>query len=101
LVSLDFFIVPTITFQLLFTFVILSHDRRRLVHFAVTVNPTAEWTARQLPQAFPWDHAPRYLLRDRDRAYGLEFSGHSRSPDCTPESLAEGLRFTLHLLGTL
>src|SRR3984893_18931392 len=48
LVSLDFFVVPTITFQLLFTFVILSHDRRRLVHFAVTANPTAEWTARQL-----------------------------------------------------
>jgi transposase InsO family protein len=74
LVSLDFFVVPTITFQLLFTFVILSHDRRRLVHFAVTANPTAEWTARQLLQAFPWDHAPRHLLRDRDRAYGLEFS---------------------------
>jgi hypothetical protein len=69
-----FFVVPTITFQLLFTFVILSHDRRRLVHFAVTANPTAEWTARQLLQAFPWDHAPRYVLRDRDRAYGLEFS---------------------------
>jgi hypothetical protein len=67
----------------------------RLVHFAVTANPTAEWTARQLLQAFPWDHAPRYLLRDRDRAYELEFSemaklhGHSRSPDCTPESLAK------------
>jgi transposase InsO family protein len=74
LVSIDFFVVPTITFQLLFTFVILSHDRRRLVHFAVTANPTAEWTARQLLQAFPWDHTPRYLLRDRDRAYGLEFS---------------------------
>jgi hypothetical protein len=74
LVSIDFFVVPTITFQLLFTFVILSHDRRRLVHFAVTANPTAEWTARQLLQAFPWDHAPRYLLRDGDRAYGLEFS---------------------------
>src|ERR1700730_15751180 len=74
LVSIDFFVVPTITFQLLFTFVILSHDRTRLVHFAVTANSTAEWTARQLLQAFPWDHAPRYLLRDRDRAYGLEFS---------------------------
>ena len=58
---------PTITFQLLFVFVILDHDRRRPIHFAVTSNPTAEWTARQLLQAFPWDHAPRYLLRDRDR----------------------------------
>jgi hypothetical protein len=74
LVSLDFFVVPTITFQLLFTFVILSHDGRRLVHFAVTANPTAEWIARQLLQAFPWDPTPRYLLPDRDRAYGLEFS---------------------------
>ena len=79
LVSIDFFVVPTITFQLLFTFVILSHDGRRLVHFAVTANPTAEWTARQLLQAFPWDHAPRYLLRDRDRAYGLEFSEMAKS----------------------
>src|SRR5712692_3183104 len=66
LVSLDFFVVPTITFQLLFAFVILSHDRRRPVHFAVTANPTAEWTARQLLQAFPWDNAPQYLLRDHD-----------------------------------
>ncbi len=74
LVSLDFFVVPTITFQLLFTLVILSHDRRRLVHFGVTANPTAAWTARQLLGAFPWDNAPRYLLRDRDSAYGLEFS---------------------------
>jgi hypothetical protein len=82
-VSIDFFVVPTITFQLLFTFVILSHDRRLLVHFAVTANPTAEWIARQLLQAFPWDHAPGYVLRDRDRAYGLEIQrdgemhGHS------------------------
>ena len=73
LVSADFFVVPTITFQLLFVFVILDHDRRRPLHFAVTSNPTAEWTARQLLQAFPWDHAPRYLLRDRDSIYGEKF----------------------------
>jgi transposase InsO family protein len=73
LVSADFFVVPTITFQLLFAFVILSHDRRRPVHFAVTANPTTEWTARQLLEAFPWDNAPRYLLRDRDGAYGQKF----------------------------
>ena len=79
LVSLDFFVVPTITFQLLFTLVILSHDRRRLVHFAVTANPTAAWTARQLLGAFPWDNAPRYLLRDRDSAYGREFSETAKS----------------------
>jgi transposase InsO family protein len=69
LVSADFFVVPTATFRLLFVFVILSHDRRRLVHFAVTSRPTAEWTARQLLQAFPWDEAPRFLLRDRDGTY--------------------------------
>jgi putative transposase len=69
----DFFVVPTITFRLLFVFVILSHDRRRPVHFAVTANPTAEWTARQLLEAFPWDTAPSYLLRDRDGIYGQKF----------------------------
>ena len=73
LVSADFFVVPTITFRLLFVFVIFSHDRRRPVHFAVTANPTAEWTARQLLEAFPWDSAPRYLLRDRDGIYGEKF----------------------------
>jgi putative transposase len=73
LVSADFFVVPTITFRLLFVLVILSHDRRRPIHFAVTANPTADWTARQLLEAFPWDSAPRYLLRDRDRCYGEKF----------------------------
>jgi transposase InsO family protein len=73
LVSADFFVVPTITYRLLFVFVILSHDRRRAIHFAVTTNPTAEWTARQLLEAFPWDTAPRYLLRDRDGVYGEKF----------------------------
>ena len=73
LVSADFFVVPTNTFRVLFVFVILSHGRRRPVHFAVTANPTAEWTARQLLEAFPWDTAPRYLLRDRDRIYEERF----------------------------
>jgi hypothetical protein len=73
LVSADFFMVPTATFRLLFVFVILAHDRRRPVHFAVTSHPTAEWTAQQLLQAFPWDTAPRFLLRDRDCNYGQVF----------------------------
>jgi len=73
IVSADFFLVPTATFRLLFVFVILSHDRRRPVHFAVTRHPTAEWTAQQLLQAFPWDTAPRFLLRDRDGNYGKIF----------------------------
>jgi putative transposase len=74
LASADFFVVPTATFRLLFVFVILSHDRRRLVHFAVTTNPTAEWVAHQLLDAFPSDSTPRYLLRDRDGSYGEKFS---------------------------
>jgi transposase InsO family protein len=79
LVSADFFVVPTIAFQLLFVFVILDQARRRPIHFAVTANPTAEWTARQLLEAFPWDNAPRYLLRDRDRVYGEKFCETAKS----------------------
>jgi putative transposase len=73
LVSSDFFVVPTVFFDLLFVFVILSHDRRRVVHFAITEHPTAEWAAQQLVEAFPWNSAPRYLLRDRDGSYGERF----------------------------
>jgi transposase InsO family protein len=73
MVSVDFFTVPTIRFQILYVFLVLAHDRRRIVHFAVTAHPTAEWTAQQLREAFPWDTAPRYLLRDRDRIFGREF----------------------------
>src|SRR5438445_5574307 len=67
LVSIDFFTVPTIRFQILYVFLVLAHDRRRILHFNVTAHPTAEWTAQQLRDAFPWDAAPRFLLRDRDR----------------------------------
>jgi putative transposase len=73
LVSCDFFTVPTVTCKVLFVFVILAHERRRIVHFNVTEHPTAQWTARQVVEAFPWDEAPRYLLRDRDAIYGDHF----------------------------
>src|SRR5258708_26377599 len=73
LVYVDFFTVPTIRFQVLYVFLVLAHDRRRIVHFNVTAHPTAEWTAQQLREAFPFEHIPRYLLRDRDRIYGGEF----------------------------
>ena len=73
LVSIDFFTVPTIRFQILYVFLVMAHDRRRILHFAVTRHPTAEWTAHQLRDAFPWDTAPRYLLRDRDRIFAQEF----------------------------
>lgn len=75
LVSIDFFTVPTVKFEILFVFLVLAHDRRRVVHFNVTRNPTARWTARQITEAFPWDTVPRYLLRDRDSTYGSEFRG--------------------------
>jgi transposase InsO family protein len=74
LVSVDFFTVPTLRFQVLYVFLVLAHDRRRILHFGVTAHPTAEWTAQQLREAFPWDIAPRYLLRDRDRIFGDAFS---------------------------
>jgi len=64
---------PTIRFEILYVFVVLAHERRQIVHFAVTAHPTAEWTAQQLREAFPWDSAPQYLLRDRDRIFGQEF----------------------------
>ena len=73
LVSVDFFVVPTATFRVLFVFLVLAHDRRRTLHFNVTDHPSAEWTAQQLVEAFPWDTAPRYLLRDRDSIYGEYF----------------------------
>jgi transposase InsO family protein len=73
MVSVDFFTVPTIRFQVLYVFLVLAHDRRRILHFGVTAHPTAEWTAQQLREAFPWDTAPRYLLRDRDGIFGPEF----------------------------
>ena len=73
MVSVDFFTVPTIRFKILYVFLVLAHERRRIVHFAVTAHPTAEWTAQQLREAFPWDSAPQYLLRDRDRIFGQEF----------------------------
>jgi len=73
LVALDFFVVPTATFGILFGLVILAHHRRRVVHFNVTAHPTAEWTARQVIQAFPEETAPRFLVRDRDRIYGERF----------------------------
>jgi putative transposase len=73
LVALDFFIVPTVTHKVLFVLLILAHHRRRVVHFHVTEHPTAPWTAHQVVDAFPWDEAPRYLLRDRDSIYGATF----------------------------
>jgi putative transposase len=75
----DFFVVPTVLFKVLFVFVVLAHERRRVVHINVTDAPTAQWTAQQLVEAFPWQTAPRYLLRDRDAVYGVAFSRRAQS----------------------
>jgi putative transposase len=68
-VASEFFVLPTATYRLLFVFVLLAHDRRRMRHVAVTAHPTAAWTAQQLREAFPWDATPRYLVHDRDHAF--------------------------------
>ena len=73
MISIDFFTVPTIRFQVLYVFLVLAHDRRRILHFNVTRHPTAEWTVQQLREAFPFEQVPRYLLRDRDSIFGGEF----------------------------
>jgi hypothetical protein len=62
----DFFVVPTATYRLLFVLVILAHERRQVVHVAVTRHPTAAWTSQQLREAFPWEQTPTYLIHDRD-----------------------------------
>ena len=71
--SVDFFVVPTVAFKLRYASVILGHDRRRLLHIGVTTGPTADWAARQISDAFPWETMSRYLIRDRDGAYGQVF----------------------------
>jgi putative transposase len=71
--AIDFFTVPTATFTVLYVCVIILHERRKIIHFNVTKNPTAEWTAQQMVEACPWETAPKYLLRDRDSIYGFVF----------------------------
>ena len=77
--SIDLFVVPTISFRLLYGLLILRHDRRQILWLGVTAHPTAEWIARQLTEAFGWEQAPKYLIRDRDRAYGEVFARRVRS----------------------
>ena len=83
--GIDLFVVPTVGFTLLYGLVILRLERRQLVWTNVTSNPTAEWIARQITEAFPWDEAPRYLIRDRDTSYGAAVTG-----GCKPWAFAIG-----------
>ena len=71
--AVDFFTVPTVRFQILYCFIVLRHHRRRIVHFNITMHPTARWTAQQITEAFPYDTVPKYLIRDRDGIYGNFF----------------------------
>ncbi|MCP4250323.1 MAG: transposase family protein [bacterium] len=70
---MDFFVVATASFRLLYCFIVLRHDRRRVVHFNATAHPTACWSAQQIVEAFPYDEAPHFLIRDRDGIYGSDF----------------------------
>src|SRR5260370_16864449 len=84
LMAIDFLVVPTVSFRLLFVFVVLGHHRRHAIHFKVTAHPTAEWTGRQIAEAFPWDSAPCYLLLDRDCIYGAAFRHHVAQLEILP-----------------
>jgi putative transposase len=77
--AVDMFAVATATFRMLYTVIVLDHHRRRVIHFDVTQKPTQAWLARQITEAFPWDTAPRFLLRDRDTSYGLCFQNRVRA----------------------
>jgi len=77
--AIDMCVVPTLTFDLLFAFLVLGHGRRQLLWFEVTRHPTAEWLARQITEAFPWTSAPAYLVRDNDGAYGHVFTSRVRA----------------------
>jgi putative transposase len=81
--AIDMFVVATATFRLLYALIVLSLDRRRVVHFEVTPNPTQDWLSGQMTEAFPWDTAPRYLLRDRDKSYGPAFRHRVRAMGIT------------------
>jgi hypothetical protein len=74
LIAVDSFTVPTVTFRVLFVFVVLAHERRRVLHFAVTAAPAAAWAGQQIVNAFPFETPPKYLLCDRDGSYGAEFT---------------------------
>src|SRR6266851_2858331 len=88
--AIDLFVVPTLTFERLFAFLVLGHGRRQLLWFEVTRHPTAEWLARQITEAFPWASAPAYLVRDNDRAYGHVFMSRVRAMGIRDRPISPG-----------
>jgi len=97
LVAIDFFVVPTATFEVLFVFIVLAHDRRKIVHFNVTKNPTAQWTVQQVVEAFPFDTTPKYLLRDGDCCYGRQVQRRIRSLGMKEVITAPAMHLTIGL----
>src|SRR6187401_459437 len=87
---IDLFVAPTIGFDLLYVLVIVRLERRKLGWMNVTPNPTAEWIARQTTEAFPWNEAPRYLIRDRDRVYGAAVTRRLRAMSIRDKPIAPG-----------
>src|SRR5947208_17048779 len=88
--AIDLFVVPTLTFERLFAFLVLGHGRRQLLWFVVPRHPTAEWLARQITEAFPWTSAPAYLVRDNDRAYGNAFRSRVRAMGIRDRPISPG-----------
>ena len=86
----DFFTVPTATFRVLYVFIIINHDRRKVVHFNVTTNPNAPWAAQQIVNAFPYESSPRFLIRDQDGCYGEYFQSRIEQLDITEVTTAAG-----------
>ena len=103
--SIDMCVVPTLTFERLFAFLVLGHDRRHLLWFEVTQHPTAMWLARQITEAFPWVSAPTYLVRDNDGAYGQIFINRLRAMGIRDRPISPGLPwqngYVERLIGTL
>ena len=85
---MDFFVVPTATFRVLYVFLVLAHERRKVLHFNITDSPSVAWTAQQLNEAFLYCNPPRYLLRDRDSIYGVEFVQRTHALDLEQKVIA-------------
>jgi transposase InsO family protein len=103
--AIDLCVVPTLTFERLFAFLVLSHGRRKLLRFEVTRHPTAEWLVRQITEAFPWNSAPAYLVRDNDHAYGHVFTSRVRAMGIRDRPISPGSPWqngiTERFIGTL
>jgi putative transposase len=90
IVAIDFFVVPTATLRVLYVFLVMSHDRRRILNFNVTTSPSAQWTTQQIVEAFPYDSAPRYVLHDRDSIFAKSFARRVESMDIKEVVTAPG-----------